>query len=116
VNLPRPAGPTGWSTMPFVTLRLQTDDGIEGIAFAGFASSVMTGALKAAVDGLAELTAGTDPLMVETTTQRLLAIAGGGEPGGRTAGAPAGIVSRAVAAIDVALWDIKARAAGMPLY
>ena len=41
-------------TFPCVTLRLRTDDGIEGIGVT-FWGGALTKALKAAVDGLAEL-------------------------------------------------------------
>jgi L-talarate/galactarate dehydratase len=117
VRMPRESGgPAGATVANFITLRLQTDAGIEGIGYAGFFSTVMTNAMKAALDALCEQTAGTDPEMVESTTQRLLALAGGGTPGGRVAGSPAGLVTYAVSAIDVALWDIKAKAADQPLY
>jgi L-alanine-DL-glutamate epimerase-like enolase superfamily enzyme len=117
VKVPRDSGGPGGATVSnFITLRLQTDDGLEGIGYAGFFSTVMTGAMKVALDALCEQTVGSDPLMVEAITQRLLALAGGGTPGGRVVGSPAGIVTYAVSAIDVALWDIKAKAAGVPLY
>ena len=45
----------------FVTLRLRTDDGIEGIAYAGFASKLVTRALKELLDALASETVGADP-------------------------------------------------------
>lgn len=115
VQLPREGGGPGGASN-FVTLRLQTSEGIEGIGYAGFFSTVMTGTMKSALDALCEQTLGCDPLMVEQITQRLLALAGGGTPGGRVAGSPAGIVTYAVSAIDVALWDIRGKAAGMPLY
>src|SRR5205823_1336252 len=92
----------------FVTLTLRTTDGLEGIAFAGYVSGLMTKALKEALDALAEQTIGQDPMMVEAVTARLFALAGGG--------APAGIVTRAIAAIDVALWDLKGKALGQPVY
>ena len=92
----------------FVTLRLQTDEGIEGIGYAGFASPLMTKALKEAVDALAEQTLGDDPMCVEAIGAKLL------ELGGR--GAPSGLVMRAIAAIDIALWDLKGKALGQPVY
>jgi L-alanine-DL-glutamate epimerase-like enolase superfamily enzyme len=117
VKIPRDGGgPGGATASNFVTLRLQTDAGLEGIGYAGFFSTVMTGAMVAALNALCEQAVGADPLMVEAITQRLLALAGGGTPGGRVVGSPAGIVTYAVSAIDVALWDIRAKAAEMPLY
>jgi L-talarate/galactarate dehydratase len=117
VRMPRESGgPAGAAVANFVTLRLQTDAGVEGIGYAGFFSTVMTAAMKAGLDALCEQVIGTDPEMVEATTQRLLALAGGGTPGGRVAGSPAGLVTNAVSAIDIALWDIKAKAANLPLY
>ena len=49
----------------FVTLRLRTDDGIEGIAYAGFTSPLATKALKEMLDALAAETVGVDPHAVE---------------------------------------------------
>ena len=112
VALPRPIGPLsegpGSVAATFVTLKLRTDDGIEGIGYAGFASGVMLNALKAAMDGLAEQTLGSDPMMIEQIGARLLALGG--------SGAPAGLVTRSVSAIDVALWDIRGKALGQPVY
>ena len=108
VSIPRGAGPVSGANAVFVTLRLRTDDGIEGIGYAGFGSGVTLAALKLLVDGLCELSKGHDALNIEALTGRLRDAAGGGSP--------AGLVTRALAAIDVALWDIKAKAAGMPLY
>lgn len=112
VSIPRESGPLsdgpGAMTSNFVTLKLQTDDGIEGISYAGFTSFVMLKALKAALDALAEQTIGEDPMNIEAINARLTNMAGGGSP--------AGLVTRSVSAIDVALWDIKGKALGQPVY
>src|ERR1051325_4533209 len=67
------------------------------------------GSLRAAVDELAALTIGEDPLRIEKIIARLRDAAG--SPGG-----PGGIFTLALAAIDIALWDINARAAEQPLW
>ncbi len=112
VAIPREQGPLGEGigsiASSFVTLKLRTSDGIEGVGYAGFASGVMRPALKAALDSLANEAIGSDPMMVEATTARLLALGG--------SGSPAGLVTRAVSAIDVALWDIRGKALGQPVY
>jgi L-alanine-DL-glutamate epimerase-like enolase superfamily enzyme len=115
VMLPRPVGPQVGGTAPFVTLRLRTDDGIEGIGYAGFVAPVLLKALKATVDALAELTLGADPWQSEALEGRLLAMAGGGQ-GGISHGAPAGLATVAIAAIDIALWDIKGKSVGLPVW
>ena len=49
VSLPREEGPlTGGmgSKAEFVTIKIRTDEGIEGIGYAGFASSLMLKAMK----------------------------------------------------------------------
>ena len=85
VDLPRPVGPLGGgpgaNIATFVTLKIQTDEGVEGIGYAGFASNVLSKALKEAVDGLAGLTVGDDPMMIEAIQERLLVAGGGGAPG-----------------------------------
>ena len=59
VSVPREEGPLGDGpgtlASNFVTLKIQTDDGVEGIAYGGFASAVMVKALKEAMDRLTEL-------------------------------------------------------------
>ncbi len=97
----------GADTMDFVTVSLRTDEGVTGIGYAGFQSPVLTPALKAAVDGLCEVAIGSDPMDTEAIGERLSRLGGG---------SPAGLLTRAISAIDVALWDIKGKALGQPVY
>ncbi len=110
VRVPREHAPfaKGGDEIDFVTVRLRTDDGIEGIGYAGFAPQVMTAALHAAVAGLCGVTVGMDPMNTEEIGSRLFRAGGSGSPGG--------LVTRAISAIDVALWDIKGKALGLPVY
>ena len=48
----------------FVTLTLGTDQGIEGIGFTFFGGP-LAGALRTAVDGLAEIARGENPMEIE---------------------------------------------------
>ncbi len=93
-------------TRDFVTLALRTDEGHEGIGYT-FMGWAISGALRTAVDELAALVIGEDPLAIEAIHRKLRAAAG-------TAG-PGGIFTLAVAAIDIALWDIKGKHAGLPV-
>ena len=111
VSLPREEGPLSGgmgSKAEFITIKIITDDGIEGIGYSGFASSIMVKALKETVDALLEQIIGEDPRRVEHINTYLRNLAGGG--------APAGLVTRGVSGIDVALWDIKGKAASEPLH
>ena len=102
-------GPTPTSlgaTRDFVTLVVHTDAGLEGIGYT-FMGWAISGALKTAVDELGALIVGENPLAIEAIHEKLRAAAG-------TAG-PGGIFTLAVAAIDIALWDIKGKAAGLPV-
>ena len=92
---------------PVVILRLRTDNGLEGIGLT-FYGGAMTGSLCKAVDELAELTVGADPMRVEAVIESLRAT-------GDSAG-PDGIFSLALSAIDTALWDIKGKALEQPLW
>ena len=103
-NMPEEAG----RTRPVVTLRLRTDSGIEGIGIT-FYGGRMTGSLRVAVEELAALTIGEDPLRVEKIVAKLRA--GTGDSCG-----PGGIFTLALAAIDIALWDIKGKALDQPLW
>ncbi len=86
---------------------LRTDDGIEGLGVCYFGGA-LTRTLRHAVDELGALAIGEDPLRVEAVAKKLRDAAG--------ASGPAGILTMAMSAIDVALWDIKGKALGLPLW
>jgi L-alanine-DL-glutamate epimerase-like enolase superfamily enzyme len=95
-------------TRPVVTLRLRTDNGIEGLGVT-FYGGKMTGSLRVAVEELAALTVGEDPLRIEHIIAKLRAAAG-------DSCGPGGIFTLALSAIDVALWDIKGKALEQPVW
>jgi L-talarate/galactarate dehydratase len=103
-NMPEEVG----RTRPVVILRLRTDNGIEGIGIT-FYGGKMTGSLRTAVDELAALTIGEDPLCIEKIVRKLRAAAGDNC-------GPGGIFTLALSAIDVALWDIKGKYLNQPLW
>lgn len=89
----------------FFTVRVQTDQGIEGIGVTAFGGK-MVRALVAALEDFGELIKGDDPLRVEQVMAKL-----------RAASAPcgSGIAMLAISAIDTALWDIRGKAFNVPL-
>src|SRR5438105_438739 len=95
------------ATQNFVTLRIGTDQGVEGVGFTFFGGAAMSASLKAAVDGLGTLTIGDDPLRIEAIVQKLRAAAANSGPGG--------IFTLALSAIDIALWDIRGKVFNQPL-
>ncbi len=92
---------------PTVVLTLGTDDGIEGIGFT-FLGAGLTGALCQAVTDLCALLNGLDPLARADALRKLQLAAGGA--------GPAGVFTLAIAAIDIALWDIAGKAVGQPIW
>jgi mannonate dehydratase len=90
----------------FVTLRLETDDGIVGLG-----DGTLNGRELAVVSYLREhvapLLIGRDAHRIEDAWQFLYR-------GAYWRRGP--VTMAAIAAVDVALWDIKAKTAGMPLY
>jgi L-alanine-DL-glutamate epimerase-like enolase superfamily enzyme len=105
---PLAGGPAfGGPFREFVTIQLETDAGIDGIGITFFGAA-LTATLKHAVEQLAALAVGEDPLRVEAVGHRLREAAAG------SAG-PGGIFTLAFSAIDMALWDIKGKALNQPL-
>ena len=85
----------------FVTLELNTDEGIQGVGVTFFGGPLYN-SLRRAVDDLAALATGEDPMNPEALWNRLMnACASAG---------PEGILSLALAAVDMAVWDIKGKA------
>ena len=108
VDEPLAGGPAvPGATREFVTLRMGTDAGIEGIGYTFFGAA-LTGALRQAVDALGELAIGEDPLRTEAVAAKLRTAAAGSGPGG--------ILTLALSAIDIALWDIRGKALNLPLW
>jgi L-talarate/galactarate dehydratase len=112
VRLPNDEPLAGFSenpnaTNPIVWLRLRTDDGIEGLG-ATYFGGALSGTLRCAVDDLGALVVGEDPLRVEAIHRKLRDAA--------VSAGPAGIFTMALSAIDVACWDIKGKALGLPLW
>ncbi|MEQ4521043.1 bifunctional D-altronate/D-mannonate dehydratase, partial [Pseudarthrobacter sp. B907] len=90
----------------FVTLRITTEDGVTGIGDATLNGRELAVAayLK---EHVAQLLIGKDPHRIEDTWQFLY----------RSAYWRRGPVTMAaIAAVDMALWDIKGKLAGMPVY
>jgi L-talarate/galactarate dehydratase len=92
-------------TRDLVTLTLATDQGIEGIGYTFFGGN-LSASLKSSVETLAALTVGLDPLPIEAVMAKVL---------GSTLAGPSGMVTLAISAIDIALWDIKGKALGVPV-
>jgi L-talarate/galactarate dehydratase len=90
----------------FVTVQIFTDDGIEGIGVTGFGSKLVR-SLKAAVEDFGELIKGDDPINIDAIIRKLRTASSSCSPGG--------IATLALTAIDVALWDIRGKALGLPL-
>lgn len=90
----------------FVTLRITTDDGLTGLGDATLNGREL--AVRSYLeDHLVPLLPGREAGRIEDTWQYLYR-------GGYWRRGP--VVMAAIAAVDTALWDIKAKAAGMPLY
>jgi L-alanine-DL-glutamate epimerase-like enolase superfamily enzyme len=105
LTAPRTSGP---HNVELILVHLHTDHGLEGL---GFTYVLGPGAevVRTVIDTeLSPLVIGEDP----RDTDRLFARA---ESQFRTVGF-AGVVARAYAAIDIALWDLKAKSAEVPLF
>ena len=100
------ANPNG--KRPIVWVRVGTDSGAEGIGVAYFGGA-LTGTLRHAIDELGALLVGDDPQLTEAIQSKLKNAAGG------SAG-PGGIYNLALSALDIAMWDLKAKAVDLPLW
>jgi L-alanine-DL-glutamate epimerase-like enolase superfamily enzyme len=89
-------------------LRLQTDDGVEGVGIALSLGGGLTRALALALEELAERIVGDDATRIEQIATKLRRHAG--------PFASSGVFLSAISAIDCALWDIKGKSAGQPLW
>jgi L-alanine-DL-glutamate epimerase-like enolase superfamily enzyme len=92
-----------------IICKINTDDGLYGFGEAGVALGVGGTAAFGMVRDLAETVIGMDPTNTEGIWDRMQKKTFWGQGGGT-------MVSAGMSAIDIALWDIKGKALGVPLY
>jgi mandelate racemase len=94
------------TTTPLVLVDVLTDDGLTGHAYLRTYTPVALGPLALLVGELGEVLGGrpAEPAGVEATLRRQLRLLG-----------TAGLAGLALAGLDMALWDVLAQAARMPL-
>ena len=89
----------------YLIVKVETDAGIHGLGEAGI--GFWGASIEKAVERLSELVIGQDPMATERIWQHMF----------RGSFFPAdGVYSCAISAIDIALWDIKGKALGLPVY
>ena len=90
---------------PYFIVKVETDEGIHGLGEVGI--RFWGSAIEKAIEHLSELVIGQDPFGTERLWQHMF----------RGSFFPADkVYSCAISAIDIALWDIKAKAVGIPVY
>lgn len=93
----------GWRDLDF--MKITTDNGIVG--WSEYNESFGGRGVTAIIEGLTPLIIGTDPRRFEAHTALMYA---------QRRTAPGGVMRQAIAAIENALIDVKARALGVPVY
>lgn len=106
-----PSGNAGASrgTWCPVVVRINTDEGISGFGEAGLAYGKGWRAGLGMIQDFAEVIIGEDPMNIEKIWHMLFRTTFWGMGGGT-------IVSAAMSALDIALWDIKGKAFNVPVY
>ncbi|MCH8817110.1 MAG: mandelate racemase/muconate lactonizing enzyme family protein [Chloroflexi bacterium] len=106
VDLPLERPFMGRTVMRHAILKLRTDDGIDGLGWA-MAAGPMGAALVVAIDGIAELLHGEDPMMREQIDVMIDRVTGSSGPG---------MTHYVRAVVNIALWDITGKAVGQPIW
>jgi L-alanine-DL-glutamate epimerase-like enolase superfamily enzyme len=96
-----------------ILVRLQTDEGLEGIGIATSYTPIEA-AIAAWRSGIAELVIGMDPLAPERIYQKLFALTW--QRRASEKGWSREAVIRISAAVDIACWDLVGKVAKLPLY
>lgn len=91
-----------------IVLQLNTDEGAQGVSYLTPLVPWTIAPIRAAIDALMERVHGANPMAVESINAALLARAVRPQFDG--------LARSAVSAIDIALWDLKAKALSQPLF
>jgi L-alanine-DL-glutamate epimerase-like enolase superfamily enzyme len=89
----------------YFIVKVETDEGIYGLGEVGIRN--WGAAIETAVKHLSQIVVGQDPFSTERLWQHMFR--GGFFPADK-------VYCCAISAIDIALWDIKGKALGMPVY
>ena len=92
-----------------IIVRINTDEGISGFGEAGLAYGNAQNAAFGILKDYAPMIIGWDPMKIEKIWELYHLKTFWGQGGG-------GVVSAGMSAIDIALWDIKGKALGVPVY
>ena len=92
-----------------ICVRINTDEGISGFGEAGLCYGNANHAAFGCCVDFAELIIGMDPMRIEAIWDKLHRSTFWGMGGG-------GVIFSAMSAIDIACWDIKGKALGVPVY
>ncbi len=90
---------------PYFIVKVETDEGVHGLGEVGI--RWWGAAIAKAIEHLSEIVVGQDPFATERLWQHMYR--GSFFPAER-------VYTCAISAIDIALWDIKGKALGMPVY
>ena len=93
-----------------VLVQVDTDEGIAGVGATSATTSVISALIEDEADGLRNLLIGTDPTDPNMAWRLMSASGKRGRSG------EGGVAVNAMGAIDMALWDIAGKAAGLPIY
>ncbi len=93
-----------------VLVQVDTDEGIAGVGATSATASVISALIEDKADGLRNLLIGTDPTDPNMAWRLMFSSGQRGRSG------EGGVAVNAMAAIDMALWDIAGKAAGLPIY
>ncbi|MBP2636280.1 MAG: Mandelate racemase/muconate lactonizing protein [Firmicutes bacterium] len=92
-----------------ILVRIDTDEGIFGVGEAGMAYGVGGSGAAGMIKDLSRLIIGLDPFDTEFIWEKFFKKTFWGQGGGT-------VVFSGMSALDMALWDIKGKALGLPLY
>ena len=92
-----------------ILVKVSTDEGIYSLGEAGMASGKGGSGAVGAIKDFAGLLIGEDPFNTEKIWEKLLKETFWGQGGGT-------IIFSAISALDIALWDIKGKSLGVPVY
>jgi L-alanine-DL-glutamate epimerase-like enolase superfamily enzyme len=110
VEVPTGRGPLGeipFRLGAFLAIEVRTEDAAVGIAACGYVHPATIGALRAAAEAVLDAAVGMD-IWDTRRLERLRDAMGNASP--------AGLIGRAFSALDVALWDLRGKAAGQPVW